>query len=125
MPSAMPFTGLPKTSTSPSLGGSSPEISARVVDLPHPVGPTTAQNSPGLTSRLRSRNAVYTPPDGVRNRFVTPRSSIAEDIKVGLCVVLVASTIHAVVVAVLVFLVAAQRLAQAVRSIRIRPVKTR
>src|SRR5207245_388853 len=69
---------LPKTSTSPSLGGSSPEIRARVVDLPQPVGPTTAQNSPGRTARLRSCSAVYTPPDGVRNRFVTPRSSIAE-----------------------------------------------
>src|SRR5467141_2948592 len=116
----MPRTGLPKTSTSPSLGGSSPEIRARVVDLPQPVGPTTAQNSPGWTARFRSRSAVYTPADGVRNRFVTPRSSMAGVIPNRLCVVLGAGAMHAVVVAVLVFLVAAQSHAQAVRSIRIR-----
>src|SRR6266852_1127075 len=78
----MPMTGLPSTSTSPSLGSSSPEIRARVVDLPQPVGPTTAQNSPGSTARLRSRKAVWTPPEGVRNRLVTPRSSIAGAINV-------------------------------------------
>src|SRR5260370_994126 len=78
MPFAMPSTGLPNTSTLPSLAGSSPEIRASVVDLPQPVGPTTAQNSPDSTARLRSCSAVYTPPDGVRNRFVTPRSSIAK-----------------------------------------------
>src|SRR5260221_12108197 len=77
MPSAIPVTGSPKTSTSPSLGGSRPEIKASVVDLPQPVGPTTAQNSPGSTAISRSRSAVNTAPDGVRNRLVTPRSSMA------------------------------------------------
>jgi len=28
------------------------------VDLPHPVGPTTAQNSPGATLNVTSRIAV-------------------------------------------------------------------
>src|SRR5712691_5355410 len=77
MPSAIPLTGLPNTSTSPSLAGSRPEIKASVVDLPQPVGPTTAQNSPGSTAISRARNAVWIPPDGVRKRFVTPRSSMA------------------------------------------------
>ena len=30
----------------------------RVVDLPHPDGPTTAQNSPGSTVMVTSRRAV-------------------------------------------------------------------
>src|SRR5216683_3316507 len=107
MPFAMPSTGLPNTSTLPSLAGSSPEIRASVVDLPQPVGPTTAQNSPDSTARLRSCSAVYTPPDGVRNRFVTPRSSIAKGIQPRLCVGSGVSAIHPVVVAVLVVLVAA------------------
>src|SRR6266850_6503421 len=72
----MPSTGLPNTDTAPALGGSSPEISASVVDLPHPVGPTTAQNSPGWTDIFRSRKAVYASPDGVRKRLNTPRNSI-------------------------------------------------
>src|SRR5260370_35552286 len=100
----MPSTGLPNTSPLPSLAGSSPEIRASVVDLPQPVGPTTAQNSPDSTARLRACSAVYTPPDGVRNRFVTPRSSIAKGIQPRLCVGSGASAIHTVVVAVLVVL---------------------
>src|ERR1700682_4779681 len=108
MPSPMPVTGLPNTSTSPSLAGSSPEIRASVVDLPQPVGPTTAQNSPGSTARSRSCSAVYTLPEGVRNRFVTPRSSIEKGIPPAPCRQSGASAIHAVVVAVLVVLVAAQ-----------------
>src|SRR5712691_5316161 len=72
----MPSTGLPNTDTAPALGGSRPEISASVVDLPQPVGPTTAQNSPGWTDMFRSRRAVYASPDGVRKRLKTPRNSI-------------------------------------------------
>ena len=34
------------------------ETSDKVVDLPQPVGPTTAQNSPGSTVMSRSRRAV-------------------------------------------------------------------
>src|SRR5258706_510786 len=77
MPWAITVTGSPKPSPSPSLGGWRPEIKASVVDLPQPVGPTTAQNSPGSTAISRSRSAVNTAPDGVRNRLVTPRSSMA------------------------------------------------
>ena len=50
---------------------------ASVVDLPQPVGPTTAQNSPSPTARSRSRSAVYAVPDGVRKRLVTCRNSMA------------------------------------------------
>src|SRR5919204_1515841 len=84
MPSAMPFTGRPRTSTSPSLGASRPEIRPSVVDLPQPVGPTTAQNSPGSTIRSRSRSAVYAVPEGVRKRLVTFRSWIAGAIQASL-----------------------------------------
>ncbi len=70
-------TGSPKTLTVPALGASRPEISASVVDLPHPVGPTTATNSPGAIARSRSCRAVNDLPVGDTNRFVTPRSSMA------------------------------------------------
>ncbi len=52
-------------------------MSASVVDLPQPVGPTTATNSPAAIVRLRSRSAVNDLPVGATNRFVTPWSSIA------------------------------------------------
>src|ERR1700686_1354282 len=104
----MPVTGLPKTETSPSLGGSSPEISASVVDLPQPVGPTTAQNSPGSTAMSRFCRAVKTVPDGVRNRLVTRRSSMAGDIALDSGPGPQVNAIHPVVVAVLVVLVAAR-----------------
>ena len=42
-----------------------------VVDLPQPVGPTTAQNCPGSTVSFTSRRAVKAEPDGVANRLVT------------------------------------------------------
>src|SRR4051812_29684723 len=76
-PGVMPDTGRPATVTVPADGRSKPDTSVRVVDLPHPVGPTTAQNSPGWIVRSKSRSAVKTPPFGVRNRFVTFRNSIA------------------------------------------------
>src|SRR3981081_180548 len=65
------------TVTSPAVGASRPAISVSVVDLPHPLGPPTAQNSPGATSMSMSRSAVYRPPRGVANCFVTPRSRMA------------------------------------------------
>ena len=70
-------TDWPNTETEPALGASRPAMSARVVDLPQPVGPTIAQNSPAATVRSRSRSAVNDFPVGDTNRFVTPRSSIA------------------------------------------------
>src|SRR5438105_3677483 len=72
-----PRTGSPRTRTSPTLGGSRPEISESVVDFPQPVGTTTAQNSPGQTAMSRSLRAVNDLPAGETNRFVTPCSSIA------------------------------------------------
>src|SRR2546430_14870015 len=77
MRGSMPWTGSPITSTSPALGRSRPEMRPSVVDLPQPVGPTTATNSPGATAILMSRIAVYALPAGVRNRLVTSRNSIA------------------------------------------------
>ena len=60
-----PVTGFPSRNTSPELGGASPEMSESVVDFPHPVGPTTAQNSPARTIKSTSRMAVSVAPVGV------------------------------------------------------------
>src|SRR5215472_4480789 len=76
VPLVMPETGTPPTRTLPSLGLSRPATRVSVVDLPQPVGPTTAQNCPGSTDRLTSRKAVYREPAGVTKRLVTPDSSI-------------------------------------------------
>jgi hypothetical protein len=46
------------------------------VDLPHPEGPTTAQNCPGSTVMVTSRSAVKAVPSGVRKRLVTADSSM-------------------------------------------------
>ena len=75
--SPIPVTALPCTRTSPSLAASRPETRVRVVDLPQPLGPTTAQNWPGSTVRSTSARAVKIEPVGVRNRLLTPRSSMA------------------------------------------------
>src|SRR5215472_8283621 len=87
VPLVIPLTGCPPTRTVPSLGLSRPATMVSVVDLPQPVGPTTAQNCPGSTVRLTSRRAVYREPAGVAKRLVTPDSSIVlvltvEDAKV-------------------------------------------
>ena len=76
VPLVIPSTARPPTLTEPTLGGASPDTSDSVVDLPHPVGPTTAQNWPGSTVKLTSRSAVNTSPVGVRNRLVTSSSTI-------------------------------------------------
>ena len=76
VPGVIPVTGWPPTRTLPALGRSSPATRVSVVDLPQPVGPTTAQNCPGLTGRLTSRRAVKAVPAGVRKRLVTADSSI-------------------------------------------------
>jgi hypothetical protein len=57
-PGVMPDTGRPSTSTAPVLARSRPETRLSVVDFPHPVGPTTAQNSPAATVKSRSFRAV-------------------------------------------------------------------
>jgi hypothetical protein len=76
VPGVMPSTGRPPTRTVPALGRSRPATMVNVVDLPHPVGPTTAQNLPGPITRSTSRSAVNNVPDGVTNRFEVPVSSI-------------------------------------------------
>jgi hypothetical protein len=76
MPLSIPSITCPPTRMVPALGRSSPETNDRVVDFPHPVGPTIAQNCPGSITRSTSRIAVNTDPDGVTNRFVTAWSSI-------------------------------------------------
>ncbi len=73
----IPETGRPCTRTWPAETVSSPATRVSVVDLPQPVGPTTAQNSPSATDMSRSRRAVKAVPAGVRNRFVTAVSSMA------------------------------------------------
>src|SRR5437764_15401709 len=73
----MPLTGSPITLTSPELGGARPVTRLSVVDFPHPVGPTTATNSPRSTLMLKLRSAVSDLPEGDRNRRLTLISSIA------------------------------------------------
>ena len=72
---AMPSTGRPPTRTLPSLGLSRP-TRVSVVDLPHPEGPTTAQNRPGSTVMVTSRSAVKVEAPGVPKRLVTADSSM-------------------------------------------------
>ena len=76
VPAVIPSTGFPPTRTVPALGRSSPATIVSVVDLPHPLGPTTAQNFPAPMVISTSRRAVNIDPDGVTNRFDTPLSSI-------------------------------------------------
>src|SRR5215203_2016925 len=47
-----PRTGSPSTSTSPRVALRKPPTMFRMVDLPHPDGPTRKMNSPRRTSRL-------------------------------------------------------------------------
>src|SRR5215472_13778099 len=58
------FTTLPPMSSSPEVMSSSPAIMLRVVDFPHPDGPTRMTNSPSAMSRLMSFTA--TAPSGKR-----------------------------------------------------------
>ena len=54
---ALSFTTFPPMRSSPSVMSSSPAIMLRVVDLPHPDGPTRMTNSPSAMSRLTSSTA--------------------------------------------------------------------
>ncbi|CAB3731579.1 hypothetical protein LMG27174_05851 [Paraburkholderia rhynchosiae] len=62
--------------TSPVVGLSSPVIMLSVVDLPQPVGPTTATNSPFATDMLKLRNATVALPSGLIKRYHTERNSM-------------------------------------------------
>ena len=79
VPRPMPVTGCPPTAHRPLAGPVEAGHQVRVVDLPHPDGPTTAQNSPGSTVMVTSRRAVNGAPPGVANRLVTPASSMRPD----------------------------------------------
>jgi len=46
-----PASGAPKTSMRPDEGAMSPAAMLSKVDLPQPVGPTMATNSPAATAR--------------------------------------------------------------------------
>src|SRR5579875_2307309 len=54
---ARSFTTSPSMRSSPREMSSRPAIMLRVVDLPHPEGPTRMQNSPSSISKLRSLTA--------------------------------------------------------------------
>ena len=77
MRGSIPSTGRPITRTSPVAGLSSPVIRFSVVDLPQPVGPTIAMNSPRATLMLKSRRATVALPSGEMKRHDTLRNSIA------------------------------------------------
>ena len=51
------FTTWPAISSSPEVMSSRPAIMLRVVDFPHPDGPTRMTNSPSRMSRLKSLTA--------------------------------------------------------------------
>src|SRR5450756_1739306 len=77
MHGSTPVTELPITRTSPAEGLARPVIRFSVVDLPQPVGPTTATNSPRATVILKSRRAVMDFPSWVTKRRLTLISSMA------------------------------------------------
>ena len=56
--SVMPATSRPSISMEPLVGVSSPPSRFSSVDLPQPLGPMTATNSPGSTVRSTSSSAV-------------------------------------------------------------------
>src|SRR5579859_5369820 len=57
----------------PEVGRSSPPSRYRSVDLPHPLGPTIATDSPATTSRLTSSTAL-TPASPRPQSFLKPRA---------------------------------------------------
>src|SRR5690606_7433396 len=65
------LTTWPSNNISPEVMSSSPEISRKRVDLPHPEGPTNTMNSPFLTSRSTPLITLTAPKD-----LRTLRSSI-------------------------------------------------
>jgi len=59
----------------PAVAGSSPATSRSRVDLPQPLGPSSATNSPGRTCRSTPSSTCSTPPD-TSNQWLTPRMSM-------------------------------------------------
>src|ERR1044072_5232025 len=57
-----PVTASPSMRTSPLVGVMKPAITFRMVDLPHPEGPSRHTNSPSRTSRLMSSSTLMRAP---------------------------------------------------------------
>src|SRR5215217_8626142 len=73
-------SGVPITSTSPSVTRSMPASRFRSVDLPEPLGPINARKSPSCSSRLTPSSATISNPSRLK-RFVTLRTrTIGSDI---------------------------------------------
>ena len=51
----------PRSVTRPLSGWSSPAASDRTVDLPHPLGPSSARNSPLSTRNVKSESTSVSP----------------------------------------------------------------
>src|SRR6185295_15093129 len=66
-------TSSPSSATSPESGRSSPAITRRSVDLPLPLGPSSAVREPPAIAIETSSRATKLP-----NRFVTRRTAIAK-----------------------------------------------
>jgi hypothetical protein len=73
--SGTPRTGAPSTSKSPPVTGTSPAIALSSVDLPQPLGPTIATNSPAATSKLARSTATVVRPRAAYAMW-TSRSAI-------------------------------------------------
>ena len=54
-------TARPATTTRPAVAGRSPEMILSSVDLPQPLGPTSATSSPRSTAKEMSRSASTGP----------------------------------------------------------------
>src|SRR5579864_6824660 len=73
----MPSTGAPNDETVPVVGRMRPAARLSSVDLPPPVGPTIATNSPGATDSETASTATYAPAPETGNRLVTSTNSSA------------------------------------------------
>src|SRR5262245_30390926 len=56
-----PLIGLPLNKMWPEVGGRKPAIIRRIVDFPHPLGPSRQKNSPDKIERFMPRTARYSP----------------------------------------------------------------
>src|SRR6478736_278482 len=65
----------------PEEGAISPAATLSKVDLPQPVGPTIAMNSPAATASEASSTAGYVPPAASRNLTLTCESETAGGIR--------------------------------------------
>src|SRR5689334_1830999 len=72
---ASAVASLPEMKTAPESATSSPAITRRSVDLPDPLGPSSAVSEPLATSTETSSSATKSP-----NRLVTLRASIATEV---------------------------------------------